>query len=189
MRRNDQIFKSNRMPLGPRRSKKKRKTPPRQAPDAQLPLMPSFAISLSSREDLEQKNVKPEDKGLSGGDGLPGGTLDSTQLKSIKQDLVDPMDDLLGPLDIKRTRIDSVRNTGLLCRECLALASQAHEKEDGVHIPHCKTVDCVNYRENRSKNNFDFSEIEEDFGEDLGGFDQETARSCARASKETQSSR
>lgn len=177
MRRNDEIFKSNRMPLATKRSKKKLQVLRKQSGQAreeQLPLMPSLAISLSSKEELNSKELSTEEKVLSEEKLLPTGTLDSTQLKVIKQDIRDNMDDFFGPLDIKRTRIDSVRNTGLLCRECVNIASQANQREDGIHIPHCKTQDCVNFRENRRADNFDFSEIEEDFGEDEGGRHQET---------------
>jgi hypothetical protein len=174
MRKNDELFTSNRIALAPNKSKKKlkiidnTKKNKRKKPSKpkKIELMPKLNISLSSNEELvtKQKELNNKIKKAMNSDSeeeFPPGTLDSTQLKIIKQDFNDNMDDFFGPLDIKRTRIDSVRNTGLLCKECVRIASQANQMGEGVHIPRCKTKDCVNFRVTKNDDNFDFSEIEE----------------------------
>jgi hypothetical protein len=174
MRQNDELFTSNRNALGSKKSKKKLKVlnktkkqkKKRSKKIKKIDLMPELNISLSSNEELISKQKELNDRMknvMDSNEEILSGTLDSTQLKIVRPDLNDnmDMDDFFGPLDIKRTRIDSVRNTGLLCRECVQIASQAHQKGEGVHIPRCKTKECVNYRANKANDNFDFSEIEE----------------------------
>ena len=181
MRKNDEIFKANRNLMISQKSRKrlnllidkkgKKKSKSRVALPGP-PMMPSLTIPLSSGEELpEQKAVEarqsdPKQLDLDE-EEFPPGTLDSTQLKIVKQDIRNNMDEFFGPLDIKRTRIDSVRNAGMLCKDCLTIASKANARGEGIHIPRCKTPNCINNREKQPENQFNFSEIEEDIDEQI----------------------
>ena len=75
-----------------------------------------------------------------------GSTQIKTEAESVLQKYEDSqqLDEFFAPLSIKRTHIDSGRNTGLLCKICLEAANKNIKMGKGVEIPQCKTENCVN---------------------------------------------
>lgn len=61
------------------------------------------------------------------------------------------LEDFFAPLNIKRTYIDSGRNTGLLCKVCLGVANQNQRENKGVQIPQCDTEKCINSKNQSGK--------------------------------------
>ena len=90
--------------------------------------------------------------------------LESTRIKTeaesiqTKNNTSQKFEDLFAPLIIKRTHIDSGRNTGLLCKICLDRANQETKLGKGVHIPQCTTINCVNNPDVPSQNLQDIDE-------------------------------
>ena len=81
--------------------------------------------------------------------------IESTQIKTERDSVLQTynesqkLEDMFAPLNIKRTHIDSNRNTGLLCKSCLEKANRnqnetSKDQKKGVEIPHCQTENCVN---------------------------------------------
>lgn len=81
----------------------------------------------------------------------------STRIKTeeesgtLRNDESRQLEDIFAPLDIKRTYIDSGRNTGLLCKICLQTANRNTRERRGVHIPQCETAKCINNKEHSGR--------------------------------------